>query len=43
MDKYYVHLKICPMCGHNNFRTITHHKVVVGHWEYFIEKYANGK
>lgn len=24
---------VCPMCGHKNSGTITHYKVVVGHWE----------
>lgn len=32
-EVFYTH-GVCPRCGHNNYCTITHYKVVVGHWEY---------
>ncbi len=30
MDKYYVHMKVCPATK----KPLTHHEKVVGHWEY---------
>lgn len=33
-DEVYRNMGICARCGHDSNGTISHHRRVVGHWEY---------